>query len=102
MYYMTGLPGWMRFGYSPGWQGMPPGAQYLMQSGQLPQFTEFLQQRTPAVSAVPGAPVGWSVPPYVPQMTKEQEIALLEQQMEVLEQQLRAIEERMKRLKEEE
>lgn len=101
MYYMTGLPGWMRFGYSPGWQGMPPGAQYLMQSGQLPQFTEFLQQRTPAVSAVPGAPLGWSAP-YVPQMTKEQEIALLEQQMEVLEQQLRAIEERMKRLKEEE
>lgn len=89
MYYMTGLPGWMRFGYSPGWQGIPPGAQYLM------------QQRTPGAGAVPGAPTGWSVP-YIPQMTREQEMAMLEQQMEVLEQQLRAIEERLKKLKEEE
>jgi hypothetical protein len=30
MYYLTGLPGWMRFGYSPGWGDMPPGAQYIM------------------------------------------------------------------------
>jgi len=35
MYYLTGLPGWMRFGFSPGWlgtspTGMGPGATYLM------------------------------------------------------------------------
>ena len=40
MYYMTGLPGWMRFGYSPGWvgrsaSGLGPGAEYLM-TGQWP------------------------------------------------------------------
>jgi len=34
MYYQTGLPGWMRFGYSPGWQGRSPSglgpcAEYL-------------------------------------------------------------------------
>lgn len=42
MYYLTGVPGWMRFGYSPGWAGrsptgLPPTAQYLMQTGQVPQ-----------------------------------------------------------------
>jgi len=42
MYYYTGLPGWMRFGYSPEWvgrspTGLPPTAQYLMQTGQVPQ-----------------------------------------------------------------
>lgn len=35
MYYATGVPGWMRFGYSPGWGGMPPGAEFMM-SGQWP------------------------------------------------------------------
>lgn len=30
MYYLTGLPGWMRFGFSPGWGGLPPGAQFLL------------------------------------------------------------------------
>jgi len=35
MYYLTGLPGWMRFGFSPGWlgtspTGMGPGATYLL------------------------------------------------------------------------
>ena len=35
MFYATGLPGWMRFGYSPGWGGPGPCAQYLM-TGQWP------------------------------------------------------------------
>jgi hypothetical protein len=40
MYYQTGLPGWMRFGYSPGWagrnaSGLGPVAEYLT-TGQWP------------------------------------------------------------------
>jgi len=36
MYNLTGLPGWMRFGFSPGRGGGPgPCAQYLM-TGQWP------------------------------------------------------------------
>jgi len=40
MYYATGLPGWMRFGFSPGWvgrspTGLGPCASYLM-TGQWP------------------------------------------------------------------
>ena len=40
MYYMTGLPGWMRFGFSPGWvgrspTGLGPAASFLL-TGRWP------------------------------------------------------------------
>ncbi len=49
MYHLTGVPGWMRFGYSPGWvgrspTGLPPTAQYLTQAGQVPQPTPYTAQ----------------------------------------------------------
>ena len=86
MYYLTGLPGWMRFGYSPGWigrspTGLPPTAQYLAQTGQIPQFTSWLQQQ---------APVG---------MPKEQEISMLEGQAKMLEPQLEQIKKRLEELR---
>jgi len=84
MFYMTGLPGWIRFGFSPGWGGLPPTAQYLQQTGQSPQFMNYMQQM-----------------PMPIQMSKEQEIEMLEQQAEILEQQIEAIRKRMKELKEE-
>ncbi len=42
IYYLTGQPGWMRFGFSPGWigrspSGLGPCAQYLL-TGQFPVF----------------------------------------------------------------
>ena len=54
MYRLTGLPGWMRFGYSPGWvgrspTGLPPTAQYLVQAGQVPQ--PYLAQTQTSVPA---------------------------------------------------
>ncbi len=84
MYYATGLPGWMRFGYSPGWGGMPPGAQYLSQTGQMPQFTSWMQQQAPQApvgmpAAAPMAPAG---------MTKEQEIRTLEAQLDEIKRRL--------------
>ena len=86
MYYLTGLPGWMRFGYSPGWvgrspTGMPPGAQYLMQTGQMPQFSSWIQQQAPAA------------------MPKEQEISMLESQAQMLGNQLEQIKKRLEELR---
>ena len=57
MYYMTGLPGWMRFGYSPGWvgrsaSGLGPGAEYLM-TGQWPT-----PQMQMAAQGYPMGPMG--------------------------------------------
>jgi len=94
MYYATGLPGWMRFGFSPGWigwspNGLPPAAQYLMQSGQMPQFTEFLgASQIPFYQGVP-----------TQNMTKEQEISMLENQAKMIEDQLSQIKKRLEELK---
>jgi hypothetical protein len=95
MYYLTGLPGWMRFGYSPGWigrspTGLPPAAQYLTQTGQMPQFGSWIQQQAPTVAPV--APMG------MPAMPKEQEITMLESQAKMLGDQLEQIKKRLKEL----
>ncbi|MGB3458592.1 MAG: DUF5320 domain-containing protein [Halobacteriota archaeon] len=91
MYYLTGLPGWMRFGYSPGWvgrspTGMPPGAQYLAQTGQMPQFSSWIQQQAPT-------PMG------MPAMPKEQEVSMLESQAKMLGDQLEQIKKRLEELR---
>ncbi len=98
MYYLTGLPGWMRFGYSPGWRGrsptgMPPGAQYLRQTGQMPQFGSWIQQQAPGVAPVAPTPMG------MPEMPKEQKISMLESQAKMLGDQLEQIKKRLEELK---
>ena len=95
MYYLTGLPGWIRFGFSPGWlgrspTGLPPTAQWLLQSGLLPQYMQYLQTTAPMPL---GAPV-------TPTYSKEQEKEMLEQQVKALEEQIGAINKRLKELSE--
>ncbi len=101
MYYLTGLPGWMRFGFSPGWvgrspTGLPPTAQYLMQTGQLPQFSSWIAQQVP----VPPAPPAGMMPvmPGV-SLSRDQEISMLESQAKMLESQLEQIKKRLEELK---
>ncbi len=90
MYYMTGLPGWMRFGYSPGWGTLPPGAQYLM-TGTWPTWqANYAWQNMP--QQPPFDPYG------VTQLSKEQELQLLKSQAEALKNQLGQIEGRIKEL----
>ncbi len=96
MYHMTGLPGWMRFGFSPGWvgrspSGLPPAAQYLMQTEQTQQFMDFM--------GAPQTPLYQGSPMSTQPMTKEQEIVMLEDQMEMIEQQLEQIKKRLDELK---
>lgn len=76
MYYATGLPGWMRFGCSPGWAGRSPSglgpcAQFVM-SGQWP--TPQMEQAWQGMQ-----PAGFD------------RIAALKNQAEMLQQQLEAI-----------
>jgi len=78
MYYATGLPGWMRFGYSPGWGGLGPCAQYLL-TGQWP---------TPQMAAAWQAmQSGQPVQPAVG-MAPDVRLNLLRQQAQMLQQQL--------------
>ena len=107
MYQLTGLPGWMRSGFSPGWggrspTGMGPGASYLM-TGQWPTpqaqaYWEAMQaERAPypaygAPTATPGAT------PFGAQMTREQELSFLKNQAETIKGQLEQIEAKMREL----
>jgi len=86
MYYATGLPGWMRFGYSPGWGGLPPGATYLT-TGRWP---------TPQMAAAWQSGWGQMDPTYGPTGpgytgSPEQELDLLRNQASMLEEQLNQI-----------
>ena len=85
MYYATGLPGWMRLGYSPGWQGRSPSglgpcAEYLT-TGRWP--TPQMQQ---AFQAGPG---------FGPAAAGTGELEYLKRQSEVLSQQLESIRKRI-------
>ena len=105
MYYLTGLPGWMRFGYSPGWGGMPPGATYLM-TGQWPTPQAQAYWDATQSGQVPYGPYGQGMtypyqgfqPPGGPMMAPEQELNLLKNQADFLKQQLEQIDARVKEL----
>jgi len=92
-YRLTGLPGWMRFGFSPGWigwnpTGLGPAAQYMMygswptpqmnalwQSGMIPPTSGYAPppastQTTPSsatqYTAAPGPSIPGFATPYDP------------------------------------
>ena len=81
MYQLTGVPGWMRFGYSPGWlgrspTGLGPAASYLM-TGQWP---------TPQAQY------------YGPQTSQEQELDALKEQADMVRKHLEKVEARVRKL----
>ncbi len=76
-YYATGLPGWMRFGYTPAWGAPAPYAGY----------------------APPAAAYG---SPYAPPMTGEQEVTMLKDQAQYLKEALDDIVQRIEELEREE
>ena len=90
MYYLTGLPGWMRFGFSPGWGTLPPGAQYLM-TGTWPTWqANYAWQNMP--QQAPFDPWG------VSQLDPGQELQILRQQAQALRSELQQIERRLQEL----
>lgn len=117
MYQLTGLPGWMRFGFSPGWigrspTGLGPCASFLM-SGQWPTpqaqgyWSALKQGQVPYPAFTPGA--GLSGAPFAtgfmpgawPGMTEEQELEFLKTQADALEKQMDSIHARIKELSKE-
>lgn len=99
MYYLTGLPGWMRFGFSPGWVGrsplgLGPCATYLLtgtwptwQAGRLPWPGGVFPYGLPQTGLGP-------FPPSSPQ----QEAQFLKNQANLLETQLKEIQARIEEL----
>jgi len=100
MYRLTGLPGWMRFGFSPGWLGwnpwgLPPMALWMMGGYQYaPQAQAQPSQQTPPPQQMPQMP--WM--PQFPQMTPEDEKRFIKEQIKFLEEQLKALKDRLKEL----
>ena len=87
MYYATGLPGWMRFGYSPGWvgrspSGLGPCAEFLT-TGQWP--TPQMQQAWQG-----GQPIEFN------------QLTMLKNQAQMLQQQLDAIKAQIAEIEKEE
>ncbi|MBS3818892.1 DUF5320 domain-containing protein [bacterium] len=111
LYHMTGLPGWMRFGYSPGWvgrspSGMGPCAQYMMSgSWPTPQMNYAWQQGQIPPQPMAGFPQPGFPTPYDPwgatPLTPEQELDMLKAQAEQYEDELSAIEKRIEELENE-
>lgn len=108
MYQMTGMPGWMRFGFSPGWigrspTGLGPAAQYLMHgTWPTPQMNYAWEQGQIPYSPPSGFPMAGFATPYDPwgaaEMSPEQELNFLKAEAEQLEDQLAGIEKRIKEL----
>ena len=107
MYYLTGMPGWMRFGFSPGWvgrspTGMGPCASYLM-TGQWPTPQAQAYWDATQSGQAPPAPGPWfgaAGTPGAP-ITREQELQWLRSQAEVLKSHLDQISSRVAELEKE-
>ena len=112
MYHMTGLPGWMRFGYSPGWvgrsaSGLGPCAEYMM-TGQwpTPQMAMAAQGYPMGAMGMPmeyGSPMamGYGNPMWQdPQGMRVQQLAMLREQVQFIQQQLEQINAQIAQLEE--
>lgn len=92
MYYATGIPGWMRFGYSPGWfdrspTGLGPCASYMMTgSWPTPQAQAYWQDMQQGQAPYPYYGTG-----FVGSLSAEQELDVLKAQADMLRQQMEQI-----------
>lgn len=108
MYQLTGLPGWMRFGFSPGWvgrspMGLGPAAQYLMYgTWPTPQMNNAWEQGQVPFSPMPGFPSPGFPTPYDPwgaaELTPDEQLNFLKAEAEQLEDELAGIEKRIKEI----
>ncbi|MHA1596686.1 MAG: DUF5320 domain-containing protein [Candidatus Asgardarchaeia archaeon] len=112
MFYLTGLPGWIRFGFSPGWlgvspSGLPPTASWLLSSGMMPQFLSYVYSQYPqSLPSLQGTtPLTPGFTPGTPGFTPggipfpaTNELDFLKKQKELLESQLKEIEKRLKEM----
>jgi hypothetical protein len=106
MFELTGLPGWMRFGSSPGWEGRSPSglgpcAEYLL-SGSWPTaaMREAWARGEKPYPREHGFPMPGFPTPYDPwgatPLTPEQELDFLRVEADNLRAELASVEERIR------
>ena len=95
MYELTGLPGWVRFGSSPGFagggRGMGPCASYLQRTGQMSDFLADLQATNPQAA-------NWSSFSLPEDISIEDERKVLSERIKLLEEELKNMKKRLKQL----
>ena len=95
MYYATGLPGWMRFGYSPGWVGRSP-------TGLGPCATYLTTGQWPVPTPPYTMGVGWPSAGFQPTgYGAADELSILKNQAELLRSRLEAITKRLEDIEQE-
>jgi len=113
IYHMTGLPGWLRYGFSPFWRGRnPANTGYIHRyfgPGTAPPYLHMTkytpQERTPASTGQNATLPGFSSlydPWGMAVLTPEEELNFMKIEAEQLEDQLFTIEKRIKELEEKE
>jgi len=95
MYYLTGLPGFVRFGYSPGWVGRSP-------SGLGPCAQYLLTGQWPVAQTWPMSAQWWGAGTPRPGIDPQARLEFLRNQAQLLEQQLEAIKAQISSLEEKE
>ena len=108
MYHLTGLPGWMRFGSSPGWigrnpTGLGPAAQYLMHGTWPTSQMNYAWQQgyvpssSPSGYPYPGFPTSFD-PWGAMELNPEQELNFLKEEADELKEELNFVKKRIKEL----
>jgi hypothetical protein len=98
MYRLTGLPGWMRFGYSPGWvgrsaSGLGPCAEYML-TGQwpTPQMQAAFQQGAQPGFAPPAGAWGVQPDPQARLQMLKAQAQMLKMQLDTIQKQIEDLE----------
>ena len=93
MYELTGIPGWIRYGTSPGMRGggrsMGPCATYLQKTGQFDEFLKDLSENNPNLDNWKNAFDSTSANP-------KYEKAIIKDRIEMLEEELKDLKRKLK------
>lgn len=106
MFYLTGLPGWMRFGFSPGWlgrspTGLGPTASFLLTGmWPTPQAQAYWQAVQSGQAPFPAWGPMWGPATPGTQLPRDVELQMLRNQAQWLRQTLEQIETRIGELEE--
>ena len=96
MYQLTGVPGWIRFGTSPGMRGggrgMGPCAEYLQRTGQFDSFLKDFTEKNPTAK-------NWQMITGDPELSVKFERDLIVDRISLLEEELKDLRKRLKEIK---
>lgn len=93
VYNATGIPGWVRFGNSPGFagggRGLGPCAEYLRRTGQMDEFVKGMTENNPNYQEWRNVSANWNFEAQTDDSAIKDRINILEEELKDLKKQLR-------------